>query len=110
MSANFLGWIAPFLAALKDRRSHVAIALGFTVFVCIGFLPAVRGGFVYDDKGQILHNPRIMSLTVMITIDGTVTNFCDRRHGSDQADAKIAPSFIPCDADTFSPKLEFVAQ
>jgi protein O-mannosyl-transferase len=54
----FMRWIIPFFDALKGRRD-LAIALGLTVVVCVAFLPAVQGGFVYDDKGQILYNPRI---------------------------------------------------
>ena len=48
-------------ATLKNGPNYLATALGFAVLVGLAFLPALHGGFVYDDKGQILYNPRITS-------------------------------------------------
>lgn len=52
-------WIEQFLATLSERRRSLAIVLGLSVLVSLAFLPSLKGGFVYDDKGQIVFNPRI---------------------------------------------------
>jgi len=45
--------------ALKNRRRDLTVISGFAVLVFLAFSSAVQGGFVYDDKGQIVYDPRI---------------------------------------------------